>query len=171
MRRLLALTLVCLAFASAAAEPLRIVTLGDSITKGVRPGVKPEETFAARLEAALQTDGVAVSVVNVGIGSERTDLALKRLVKDVIAQKPAVVTIMYGTNDSYVDQGKSASRITSLWRSIAQISVNSLTSCVPRSTCRPSPNTGNTVTARLKDTPNFITNRPRQRQIWLRSMN
>lgn len=93
-------------------KPLRIVTLGDSITKGVRPGVKPEETFAARLEAALRAEGLEVSVVNVGIGGERTDMALKRLAKDVLAQKPAVVTIMYGTNDSYVDQGKSASRIT-----------------------------------------------------------
>lgn len=97
---------------SAAEPPLRIVTLGDSITKGVRPGVKAEETFAARLEAALRANGVAVSVVNVGIGGERTDQALRRLTKDVLAQKPAVVTLMYGTNDSYVDQGKSASRIT-----------------------------------------------------------
>ena len=95
-----------------AAEPLRIVALGDSITKGVRSGVKAEETFAARLESALATDGAKVSVTNVGIGGERTDQALKRLAKDVVAQKPALVTIMYGTNDSYVDQGKSAARIT-----------------------------------------------------------
>lgn len=95
-----------------AASKLRIVTLGDSITKGVRSGVKAEETFAARLEAGLRAGGADVSVVNVGIGGERTDQALKRLAKDVLAQKPAVVTIMYGTNDSYVDQGKSASRIT-----------------------------------------------------------
>lgn len=97
---------------AAVAKPLRIVTLGDSITKGVRPGVKAEETFAARLEAGLRTDGVSASVVNVGIGGERTDQALKRLAKDVIAQQPDLVTIMYGTNDSYVDQGKNASRIT-----------------------------------------------------------
>lgn len=98
--------------ARAATKPLRIVTLGDSITKGVRSGVRAEETFAARLEAALRAEGVDVSVVNVGIGGERTDQALKRLAKDVLALKPALATIMYGTNDSYVDQGKSASRIT-----------------------------------------------------------
>jgi lysophospholipase L1-like esterase len=95
-----------------AAPKLRIVTLGDSITKGVRPGVKAEETFAARLEAALRTQGVEASVLNVGIGGERTDQALKRLAKDVLAHRPSLVTIMYGTNDSYVDQGRSASRIT-----------------------------------------------------------
>ena len=112
MKRLLPLALACIAFAASAAEPLRIVALGDSITKGVRPGVKAEETFAARLEAALRAEGVAASVANVGIGGERTDQALNRLAKDVLAQKPALVTIMYGTNDSYVDQGKNASRIT-----------------------------------------------------------
>lgn len=95
-----------------AASKLRIVTLGDSITKGVRPGVKAEETFAARLEATLRAAGVDAAVTNVGIGGERTDQALKRLAKDVLAQNPSLVTIMYGTNDSYVDQGKDSSRIT-----------------------------------------------------------
>ncbi|HZL91528.1 MAG TPA: prolyl oligopeptidase family serine peptidase [Pirellulaceae bacterium] len=92
--------------------PVRIVTLGDSITKGVRSGVTAEETFATRIEAALRKEGLAAEVTNVGIGGERTDQALVRLEKDVIAQRPHVVTIMYGTNDSYVDIGKSDSRIT-----------------------------------------------------------
>ena len=95
-----------------APKKFRVVTLGDSITKGVRPGVKAAETFAARLESGLRADGIEASVVNVGIGGERTDQALRRLAKDVLAQQPSLVTIMYGTNDSYVDQGKSATRIT-----------------------------------------------------------
>jgi lysophospholipase L1-like esterase len=95
-----------------AAEPTaRIVTLGDSITKGVRTGVKPQETFAALLQAALKEQGREVEVTNVGIGGERTDQALKRLDK-IIALKPGIVTVMYGTNDSYVDIGKTQSRIT-----------------------------------------------------------
>jgi acyl-CoA thioesterase-1 len=89
-----------------------IVMLGDSITKGVRPGVKPEETFAAVMEARLRDLGWKVRVTNVGIGGERTDQALKRLERDVLAKKPRLVTIMYGTNDSYVDAGKDASRIS-----------------------------------------------------------
>ncbi len=88
-----------------------IVTLGDSITKGVRSGVAPEQTFASLIETQLPGSGVSVRAINVGIGGERTDQALKRLER-VIALKPDIVTIMYGTNDSYVDQGKSASRIT-----------------------------------------------------------
>jgi acyl-CoA thioesterase-1 len=91
---------------------LRIVTLGDSITKGVREGVADNETFSACLEAALKKRGVAAQVVNVGIGGERTDQALVRLQKDVIEKKPRIVTIMYGTNDSYVDVGKTRPRLT-----------------------------------------------------------
>jgi lysophospholipase L1-like esterase len=80
---------VTLSLTRAAAQPpaasqnespaLRVVTLGDSITKGVRPGVRTEETFAARLAAELQRRGVAAHVGNLGIGGERTDQALQRL--------------------------------------------------------------------------------------------
>lgn len=91
---------------------VEIVALGDSITKGARPGVRRDETFAARLEAALNDRGWPVRVTNVGIGGERTDQALQRLDKDVLARRPRIVTIMYGTNDSYVDRGQQNSRIT-----------------------------------------------------------
>lgn len=88
-----------------------IVTLGDSITKGVRTGVAADETFASLVERSLAAEGVDCKIINVGIGGERTDQALRRL-DEIIVLKPQVVTVMYGTNDSYVDQGKVASRIT-----------------------------------------------------------
>lgn len=94
-----------------APRPLTIVTLGDSITKGVRSGVTAEQTFASLLESRLKQQGTAVRVINVGIGGERTDQAWKRM-DQVIALKPDLVTVMYGTNDSYVDPGKTASRIS-----------------------------------------------------------
>lgn len=90
---------------------LNIVTLGDSITKGVRPGVTADQTFAARLETALGQAGSRATVINVGIGGERTDQALQRIDGVIDAYRPTIVTIMYGTNDSYVDQGAKASRI------------------------------------------------------------
>jgi len=95
-----------------AAEPITIITLGDSITKGVREGVKADETFSAILEKSLKEKGIDATVVNVGIGGERTDQALLRLERDVIAKKPLIVTVMYGTNDSYVDPGAKESRLT-----------------------------------------------------------
>ena len=122
-------------------RPVTIVTLGDSITKGVRSGVTAEQTFAVMVEKGLLQNGVAARVVNVGIGGERTDQAIKRLdqivklpteiatsvanlnlpptesagaVESTIAadMQPDIVTVMYGTNDSYVDQGQTTTRIT-----------------------------------------------------------
>ena len=113
--------LACYSFAllcsvCVAADPLcRVVMLGDSITKGVRPGVTADATFAAMCQQQLrdaQILGKNEQVVNVGIGGERTDQALQRLAHDVIARRPMVVTVMYGTNDSYIDPGQSASRLS-----------------------------------------------------------
>ncbi|REK19405.1 MAG: hypothetical protein DWQ37_00985 [Planctomycetota bacterium] len=99
------------AFADEKLPQAIVVTLGDSITKGVRPGVAADETFAHLVGEQLRAEHPQASVTNVGIGGERTDQALERL-DDVIALRPRVVTVMYGTNDSYVDQGKTESRLT-----------------------------------------------------------
>jgi acyl-CoA thioesterase-1 len=108
---ILALPLLAAATTVAQDTPVKIVTLGDSITRGVRPGVKPDETFAQQLQKMLAKDDIKADVVNVGIGGERTDQALKRL-DAVIKLKPKIVTIMYGTNDSYVDKGAKDSRLS-----------------------------------------------------------
>src|SRR5262249_8172322 len=92
------------------ARVVRVVTLGDSITKGVRAGVRPEDTFATLAERALRADGIGAEVVNLGVGGERTDQALKRL--EVVAERPPPVgTRVYGTNDSHGAQGAPARRI------------------------------------------------------------
>jgi len=93
------------------ADPITVVTLGDSITKGVRSGVSAEQTFASLVEKELNATGRPVRVINVGIGGERTDQALSRF-EQIVQLDPDVVTVMYGTNDSYVDQGELASRIS-----------------------------------------------------------
>lgn len=95
------------------AEPLRIVTLGDSITKGVRAGVSEDQTFSAELQRQLRA-GVFpdTEVINVGIGGEQAGQGLTRLARDVVAKKPNIVTIMYGHNDSYIDAGKTAVRVS-----------------------------------------------------------
>lgn len=106
---LLLLSLLTLPAASARAEPLRLITVGDSITRGVRPDVKPEQTFAALMQKALIEKGIATEITNAGIGGD-TAAALKRLQDEVIAKKPHLVTIMYGTNDSYVAKGQTEGR-------------------------------------------------------------
>jgi len=90
-----------------AGAPLRIITVGDSITRGA--GVKSGENFAAVLEKRLVEKGYSCELTNAGIGGDTAD-ALKRLQGGVIAKKPDLVTVMYGTNDSYVPKGATQSR-------------------------------------------------------------
>lgn len=93
-------------------EPTVVLALGDSITKGVRGGVTVEETFCAVLAAELKSSGREVTVVNRGIGGERTDQALARLMAELNEHKPDYVLLMYGTNDCHVDQGAKQSRLS-----------------------------------------------------------
>lgn len=103
-------------FIAPVAQPLggrvvRVIALGDSITKGVRPGVLPPQAFPARVQAALRERGLRAELHNSGIGGERSDQALARLERDVVSQRPHLVTIMYGANDGWVDDGKTESRL------------------------------------------------------------
>lgn len=100
-------------FDRAFAESIRVVTLGDSITKGVRSGVAEDQTFAAELQRQLRAGNYPdAEVINVGIGGEMAGQGLKRLEREVVAKKPHLVTIMYGHNDSYIDVGKTTVRVT-----------------------------------------------------------
>ncbi|WP_169975541.1 GDSL-type esterase/lipase family protein [Tautonia rosea] len=96
---------------SSSPEASRIIALGDSITKGVRAGVSADEAFIAQIEKELNDAGFSVDGINLGIGGERTDQALARL-DELIDLRPRVVTVMYGTNDSYVDEGATVSRLS-----------------------------------------------------------
>ncbi len=84
---------------------LRIATFGDSITKGTS-WVKRRQTYTYVLGKILEGRGIKVEMLRKGVSGETTRGALKRLEKDVIAQKPDVVTIMYGTNDAFIDVHK-----------------------------------------------------------------
>jgi lysophospholipase L1-like esterase/endonuclease/exonuclease/phosphatase family metal-dependent hydrolase len=97
-------------FPAKSVEVATIVALGDSITKGVRPGVTHDATFTAVLDRRLRAEGLDSIVLNLGIGGERTDQAIERL-DDVIGMRPRFVTIMYGTNDSAIDSGKVKNRV------------------------------------------------------------
>lgn len=108
---LVTLSLLSLLPVMRAAEPLRLITVGDSITRGVRPDVTPQQTFAALVRKALIEKGIPTELTNAGIGGDTVD-AMKKLQTGVLAQKPHFVTIMYGTNDSYVSKGQTLSRNT-----------------------------------------------------------
>lgn len=86
-----ALALVVLTAAGAAAAPVTVLALGDSLTAGL--GVGPSEAFPARLEAALKAKGHDVRVINAGVsgdtaadGAARLDWALAEPVDAVIVE-------------------------------------------------------------------------------------
>lgn len=93
-------------------KPLRIVCLGDSVTHGARPGVKREETFCRLLGKSLNERGATCEAINAGIGGNNTGQGLARVDADVLAHAPTHVVIMFGINDSWIDEGKTESRLT-----------------------------------------------------------
>lgn len=120
---LLSVSLLATGIATAQTKPvepptIRIVCIGDSITKGARPAmgsaktVTVDETFCSRIQAMLREKGLSVEVINAGVGSDRTDGGLLRLDRDALTHKPKFVTIMFGANDQCWDAGKTGPRIT-----------------------------------------------------------
>jgi lysophospholipase L1-like esterase len=89
------------ALAAAQTAPRKYLAFGDSITAGVgddparaRPGYPP------RLESLLQSVGVSATVLNFGVGGEKTPDGLSRI-DSVLAQGVPgdVLLLMEGTND------------------------------------------------------------------------
>ena len=82
-------------------KKIRIVALGDSITKGTCSGVPEEETFRCLLQSELhRMTGCGVEVINAGVDGDITTTAIHRLDQDVLKYKPDYVTIMFGVNDA-----------------------------------------------------------------------
>ena len=80
---------------------IRIVALGDSITNGVRDGVREGDTFRHLLQEELpRTTGYGTEVINAGVNGDITTTAISRLESDVLQHKPDYVTIMFGVNDA-----------------------------------------------------------------------
>lgn len=86
-----------------AQQTIKILTFGDSITRGVRDGVKETQTFTYYLGVFLNKDSLHVEMIKKGISGETTSGALNRIDHDVIGEKPHYVTVMYGTNDAFID--------------------------------------------------------------------
>jgi acyl-CoA thioesterase-1 len=111
LRFTLAIGFILLTCGSADADP-RVVFLGDSVTRAVRPGVTSDQTFCTLFEKGFRASGVPIEAINAGVGGNTTADALARFERDVLARKPGFVVIMFGLNDSWIDEGKTASRLT-----------------------------------------------------------
>lgn len=80
----------------AAAEPVRLMAFGDSLTHGY--GLPSGETFPEQLEAVLRADGLDVVVLNAGNSGDTTAGGLARL-DWALADDPDAVVLELGAND------------------------------------------------------------------------
>ncbi len=92
-------TLKCFTQSVARKDPVKIVAIGSSSTKGEGASM-PSATYPARLEAELRLRfaGLSIDVINKGVGGEEAPEEAARLQKDVIAEKPTLVVWQVGTN-------------------------------------------------------------------------
>ena len=82
---------------SAAADPVSIVALGDSLTAGY--GLGPGESFPEQLETALRERGYDVAVANAGVSGDTASDGLARLEWSVPADADIVI-VELGANDA-----------------------------------------------------------------------
>jgi acyl-CoA thioesterase-1 len=83
-----------------AAEPVRLMVLGDSLTAGY--GLPESDGFPAKLEAALRAHGYAVEVLDAGVSGDTTAGGLARLpwlLDGPPANLPDAVMVELGGND------------------------------------------------------------------------
>jgi acyl-CoA thioesterase I len=93
----IALFALVLAAAPAAADTMKILAFGDSLSSGF--GLAPGEGFPAKLEARLRAEGLDVQVVNAGVAGDTTAGGLARL-DWAVADKPDLVILELGANDA-----------------------------------------------------------------------
>ena len=95
-------SLIAAAFATAspqpaAADPVGIVALGDSLTAGY--GLGPGESFPEQLETALRERGYDVAVANAGVSGDTASDGLARLEWSVPPEADIVI-VELGANDA-----------------------------------------------------------------------
>ncbi len=80
----------------AAAQPIKLLTFGDSLIHGY--GLPRDETFPAQLQAALRAEGRDVTVINGGNSGDTTAAGRARL-DWALSDNPDLVLVTLGGND------------------------------------------------------------------------
>jgi len=90
---------------------LVIIAFGNSTT-AERETI--QKVYSQRLPEKLLKEGIEAKLINAGVGGNTTEDAKKRFERDVLQQKPDMVIIQFGLNDSAVDvhKGKMKPRIS-----------------------------------------------------------
>ena len=90
------LLLALLTSSASAAEPLRILAFGDSLTAGF--GLPDADGFVPQLQSALADKGIAARVINAGVSGDTTAGGLARL-DWALGDDPQLVIVELGAND------------------------------------------------------------------------
>ena len=110
------------ASAAPAADGKLIVAFGDSLYAGY--GVTPQQSFPARLERALNAQGVPATVRNAGVSGDTTAAALRRLAFTLegLPRKPDLVMISLGGNDMLrgIDPAETRKNLTAICEELEQ---------------------------------------------------
>jgi acyl-CoA thioesterase-1 len=82
---------------AAAAKPVKMVVLGDSLSAGL--GLSASAAFPARLQKALKTKGIMVDMINAGVSGDTSSGGRDRLDWSV-PEGTAAVIVELGANDA-----------------------------------------------------------------------
>jgi acyl-CoA thioesterase-1 len=82
---------------AAAAKPVKMVVLGDSLSAGL--GLSASAAFPARLQKALKTRGIEVDIINAGVSGDTSSGGRDRLDWSVPQGTEAVI-VELGANDA-----------------------------------------------------------------------
>lgn len=116
----LVLIVALLAFTlPARAAGVRVVVLGDSLAAGY--GVKADEAFPARLEAALRANGYDVTVANAGVSGDTTQGGLARLAW-AVAPGTDVAIVELAANDALrgIDPARTRANLAEIVKTLKQ---------------------------------------------------
>ena len=99
--------------AAAAAKPIKMVVLGDSLSAGL--GLPGPAAFPARLQKTLNNNGIEVDMINAGVSGDTTSGGRDRLDWSVPEGTEAVI-LELGANDALrgVDPKVTRSALTDI---------------------------------------------------------
>ncbi|WP_376957910.1 arylesterase [Azospirillum sp. A26] len=108
-----------------AAQPLKLLALGDSLTAGY--GLPEPQGFTRQLEKALAAKGYSVTVVNAGVSGDTTAGGRARL-DWALADKPDAAIVELGANDMLrgLDPGQARANLDAILKTLKERKVPTL---------------------------------------------
>ncbi|MBY6264727.1 arylesterase [Azospirillum sp. 412522] len=102
-----------------AAQPVKLLALGDSLTAGY--GLPEPQGFTRQLEKALAAKGYSVTVVNAGVSGDTTAGGRARL-DWALADKPDAAIVELGANDMLrgLDPGQARANLDAILKTLKE---------------------------------------------------